>query len=524
MAETEIKSPMPACIFLSKLPQEEMRRLKAALTTAWQSVEIDPPSLKDFHYVPWSNMLGANATLRQIYHLVEQTSFDTGRSCCLLLDAVSGLSGDVFVAQYKIDGEEGSSVRIGTLRHRDNVNAPQCLVDCEAGIETSNVWSWMSVRDPDAPIGKGQERMVHSIYRDTLGYASIPKGAGITDLKLPILCTVQVDSAKLEQFRTKLAQVMSEACSSFVLLPWQHSAKASRAAMFSAASQGLNGDRDNERSYRYLAFLDEQTVRDDSLLLSRFVNLDDTGGNDYSRRRLILERISFTNLSNALRAFRLYIDKTSRMFPINLTGEGIPVEEIRNPDAPLSLRKPLYLHQGRFPDTPTFFLTRLPEKDDLKVKRELETACEYDAGGNAIKRFIYVPWTGSKNIPTPENDRWVPEYMSYLTESSKETLCHALFINTPIEHDGRVIIAECQRELSDSDEYRENSEKMMSIRWGRTPAQQAQSHCTNLSIANVSWNELDLTNETGFSFAKVHRRRLAEIGRPFAEAGGLNER
>ena len=509
MAETETKSHMPACILLSKLPQEEVRRLKAVLATAWQSVEVDPPFVKDFYYVPWSSMLGANATLRQIYHLVEQTSLDTGRSCCLLLDAMSGLSGDVFVAQYRKHDEDGPSVRIGTLRHRDNINAPQCLVDCEAGMERSKVWSWMSVRDPDAPIGERQERMVRSTYRDTSNYASIPKGAGITDLELPILCTVQFDSGKLEQFGVRLARVICDASSSFALIPWQHSGKASRAAMFSAASEGLKGDRDNERSYRYLAFLDEQTMIDDSLLLSRFVNLDDTGGNDYLRRRLILERISIKNLSNALEAFRMYIDKTR--------------EEIRNPDAPLSVRKPLYLHQGRFPDTPTFFLTRLPEEDELKVKKELETACEYDASGNATKRFTYVPWTGIEGIPTHTSDDYVSKYMSYLTESSKDTVCHALFVNTPIDHDGRVIIAGCRKGLSDPDKYREDGEKMMSIRWGRTPARQAQSHCTNLHIGNVSWDELDLTHETEILFPKEERRRLADCVKPFAEAGVWND-
>ena len=62
--------------------------------------------------------------LRQIYHNVKQTSAQTGRNCCLLLDAMSGRSKLVYLEIYNADDKLGASVRIGRTRGISNaVNA-----------------------------------------------------------------------------------------------------------------------------------------------------------------------------------------------------------------------------------------------------------------------------------------------------------------------------------------------------------------------------------------------------------------
>lgn len=515
MSQETMKAPTPVCIVLSNIPFKELQGLKADLANAWDSVVAEAPIFKDFHFLPWSGILGPNYTLRQIHHLVKQASIETGWSTCLILDAMSGLSKVAYLAQYDENDELGSSVRIGTIPLlRD---APRCLMDLENGLESSKVHSWIYVRDPEMPITGGQQRSHAVSKRPDPQFTHFKVGGGTMSTILPILCTAEMEEDSFDRFKAKLNQIHDMYSPAWALIAWRHTSKASRAAMYNAATQGLQGDNDNEQRYRYLIFLDAQTMTDNSMLLGRYVNLDDTGGNNPLRRRLILGRIPFDTLPSF---FEQYIEKPQALiFFDDFMEQGAYEELIWNPDCPLSVRKPLYLHQGCYPDTPTFFLANLSEEDEANIKKELETPCNYDGSENADKKFTYVPWTGTEDLAAMKLETCIPQYMSYLTESSGDSVAEAIFIDflSPLDH--RVTIATAKRDISDPTEYAADKEKLMTIYWGRVELQQAQSLCTNLSISNLSYDDVFGDHVSEVTVSKRDRRQLAEMGKPLAEAG-----
>ena len=510
---------MPVCLFLAKLPKKEIQILKAGLGDAWDSVDIEAPYGKDFQYVPWSEILGPSATLRQIYHLGKQANFQTGRSTCLLLDAMSGLSKKAYLAQYKTSDQYGPSLRLGEVR--DLGAAPRYLVDHENGWQDSKkVYLEIILRDPDSPIEFMEEQSDRKASGPTPNSARFPIGAGMRDSVLPMVCIVKFDKHDLDNFQAKFCHISSLPSSVYVMVPWDRDEKATRAMMYSVATYGLKGDRDSERSYRYLVFLDDQTKEDGSMILSRFVNNDDTGGNDPVRRRLIIGRIPLSAFRHFWDSYEKYIFNPSKtVFVSDYTDEGACEEEIRNPDIPLSVRKPLYLHQGRWADTPAFFLARLSDADEAKVRKELETACAWDASLEQGKIFNYVPWAGTDDVKPVEQAVYIPRYMSYLTESSEYSIKDAIFVDARSPCDATVIIASSRRDLSDPTEYREDAEKIVTISWGRVDAQQAQSDCVNLGIANISWDEIKMMEEQRISTTQQERLELASLGKPFAEVG-----
>ena len=524
MSQGTCKSQTPICLFLSKLPQKEVQSLKAALAESWSSVDIESPSSEGFHYIPWSGILGPNATLRQIYHLGMQINVQSGRSTCLLLDAMSGFSKIAFLAQYNDSDEYGPSLRVGEVK--DLCNAAQYVIDHENGREDSKkVYLEITIRDPEIPIDSQEQQNYGTTEKPTPSCSDFPHGAGITELVLPIIWIVKSDSKETGVIHGKLSKIAKAPKASFLPVQWIGDDKATRAMMYSVARRGLKGDSDSERNYRYLVYLDERTKKDGSVLLSRFVNLDDTGGNDPLRRRLEIARVPVNVFGRIWEAYVKYIESGNLMFPDSFMAEGEYEETIRNPDLPLSVRKPLYLQQGRWPDTPTFFLASLSEADGAKVKNDLETACDYDAGSHVEKRFHYIPWIGSEDVLQAQLAIWIPRYMSYLVESSNGRVGEALFIDKASPGDMHVILAECVRELIEPEEYRKDEDKVMKIRWGRVPAQQAQSNCINLNMANVSWDELffSINTDEGVAKSQKERKELAELGKPFAEAGVWDE-
>lgn len=343
--------PTPACIFLSTLPKNEVQRLKANFSGAWNTVDVKPPDLKDFHYIPWSGILGSNATLRQIYHLGRQMSLRTGRSTCLLLDAMSGLSNTAYLARYDANDKLGPTLRIGKIKELSK--AAHCVMNHENGFEDSEqVYLQLELRDPELPIETASIQIDRTLSYPNLGFADLHPELETSAATIPMLCVVKFSHEDVDNLYARITKFASISNSSYTLIPWKGHEKASRAMMYRVATQGLKGDRRRERQYRYLIFIDQKTKKDGSMLLSRFINLDDTGGNCALRRRLEISRIPVTAFNRFWEAYRDYLNSDKAMVPDSFSEKNSYLELIRNPDIPLSVRRPLYLHQGRRPDKP----------------------------------------------------------------------------------------------------------------------------------------------------------------------------
>ena len=315
---------MPVCVFLSRLPKEEVQSLKADLIESWNHVNVEPPYVRDFYYIPWSNILGTSATLRQVYYLVKQTHHRTGRSTCLLLDAMSALTKEAWLAHFEID---------------DLSQSAQCIIKCEQGLETPRkVHFELQIQDPDKPIGPSE-----GLDREMMGSLD----AGLPDIALghcalfsnsPIFCIARLSNSDIDDFKAKLDQGPSSKASSSMIntpiVPWSGERKATRAMIYDIATKAFEAAYARNDDRLDIIMLDEQTMIDGNLLCVRFIKWSPRPG-------LEIARVPATAIRIIPEEFRPSLELDGIRLPKAYLGEDAYRETIWNPNMPLCVRNPL---------------------------------------------------------------------------------------------------------------------------------------------------------------------------------------
>ena len=237
-----------------------------------------------------------------------------------------------------------------------------------------------------------------------------------------------------------------------------------------------------------MGILDEISKNTDSLILSRFKNLNFEDLTDPLLRRLDLARVPMTALPEILLGYEEYVGFDKPMFLDSLIEAGDSHETLHNPNLPLSIRQPIYFHQED-PGTLCFFLARFREEEEAHIKSELEYYVNpLLVDGFERKNITYVPWTGSEDVTPEDQEIWIPRFMSYLFINSKEVISHAIFVDRDALVVDSVILAQCFTGFSNQDWWDEGRD--IGIRWGKVPKARAHFNCINLSLADVDWADI----------------------------------